>query len=156
MKAIRLAHLDVLRVAAMVYIVMFWHLDNYFPKHVFSGKYFEIVKFSFLSLFMYISGYLLSSKCDIDCASGVMNFLQKRFVRIYPLFVVSMVLYYFLGFVDSVVFWHGILMVGILLNDAPITLWLVSCLLVYYFLFQVMIFRFTVAKFSVLWVLLCS
>lgn len=140
-------HYDLLRSSAMIYIVMFWHLDNYMPWHLFSGMASEILSFIFLSMFMFISGYMLSCRYYIENINDVFIFLIRRFIRIYPLYILSLTMFFFIGLINFKCYILSLVLISALTNDAPITLWFVICIFIYYLLFPILVYKFTKIKF---------
>ncbi|GFK93905.1 hypothetical protein NNJEOMEG_01743 [Fundidesulfovibrio magnetotacticus] len=141
----RYPHLDLLRATSIFYIVMIWHFDNYLPIHIFDTTPFEITTYTLLALFMYISGFLLSARNTISNFNDFLLFYQKRFIRIYPLFILALTLFYLTGMIDANVFFHAATLTSIITNDQPITLWFITCIIAYYLIFPVIIYRYSFA-----------
>jgi len=137
----RILQFDFLRAVAIMYIIGVRHLDDYVSGY-FHCKIDDILTFSFLGLFVFISGFLLSINNNIESQNGIIFFLKKRFLRIYPLYIVALFLFY-LGHLVSI---KELLAGGLLLNTifeyrVP-TLWYVSIICVYYLLFPLLSYQY--------------
>ena len=141
----RFHYLDFLRGLAILYIVAVRHLDDY-AHSFYRTKFEDIITYSFLGLFMYISGYLLSINNPINNKRDLTRYTQKRFLRIYPLFVIAL----FLFRLCSIMTFRGVvihmLLLNILLNNSVLTLWFVSLICVFYILFPIIIYKYSVLK----------
>lgn len=85
--------IDLLKVICMLYIVCFWHLSNY--GHVINIHYPYLMETTgaMLGAFMFYGAYFFS-KYSMRSLSDVMSFYKKRFIRVYVLYVISLVLLY--------------------------------------------------------------
>ena len=90
---------DIVRVIATLWIVGVWHMLDF----AHTPKLWEIkedlgyVTTCMLATFMFISGYFLS-KYTFDTKKEVLSFYKKRLTRFFPLFFISAILLYRLGF----------------------------------------------------------
>lgn len=129
----RLAHIDLLRACGVLYVVGFWHLLNYtsvFPDY--SGPISVRITLVILGVFVLISGLLLgASEVDFSIRSGA-RFIAKRILRIYPLFIIALIWYWACGLIDGPVFWKSAAVGSMIFGPAPMTLWFVVMLIMFY------------------------
>ena len=90
---------DIVRVIATLWIIGVWHMLDFAD----APRMWEIkgelgyVTTCMLAVFMFISGYFLS-KYTFDTKEEILYFYKKRMTRFFPLFVISALLLYRLGF----------------------------------------------------------
>ena len=151
----RLLYMDFLRAIAILYIVAVRHLDDY-AGNIYHNKLDDVTTYSFLGLFMFISGYLLSLNAPINNKSDLWNFIRRRFLRIYPLYVLAL----FLFMLCSLMSFKSVLLHTALLNvllDKPvITLWFVSIICVFYIIYPIIVYKYSVPKTVIISISLCS
>lgn len=118
----------------MLYIVGYWHLFNYteffpFYSNPVSHKFTQVI----LGTFCVVSGYLLGFKQN-DAVSLItpLKFYKKRFLRIYPLYILSLSCFLFLGLIDFSTAIKAAFLLSMFLEPAPLTLWFISMLLLFY------------------------
>ncbi len=124
--------IDVIRGVAMLYIVGFWHALSYVDidkSSIFMqvGKWGAVIA---LGLFFTISS-LMSSKWKDKKA---MAFYTKRVIRIYPLYLVALTCYLIIGYGGVTAHTYGlsVLSLSALMNEAPMTLWFIAVIIIYY------------------------
>lgn len=131
----RIIQFDFIQTACMLYIVGFYHLNNYLhPDLWFSGltsASVETMTTAVLATFTFISGYMLR-RYDFRSLNDVNVFYRKRLIRFYPLFVLSAIGLYIMRYA-----YFQQLILGIsglaLFTDTPIkTLWFISMLMLLY------------------------
>lgn len=138
----RSVSLDLLRGLSILYIVGFWHMFNYtsaFP------QYSNIITLRFtwiiLATFTFLSGYFIGQK-EIDLKkTTIIRFYKNRILRIYPLYLLSLVLFYILGLSDTVTTIKAAFAISMFLKPAPPTLWFITMLLFFYVLSPLLIFN---------------
>lgn len=91
---------DVARVLCMTYIVCYVHLYGYIYN---TSPYFmpvcAVLTDACLGLFTFTSGYLIGRKYTFNkTLKGVCMFYKKRLLRIIPLFLLSAIILYYIGF----------------------------------------------------------
>jgi len=122
----------------MLYIVGYWHLFNYtgaFPGYAnaFTGSVTEIV----LGLFSTVSGFLIGLTArDSD---NVITFYKKRLIRIYPLYVVAIVLFFVYGLNDAATSIKSMVFLSMYYGPTPATLWFVTMLMLFYLVTPVLL-----------------
>lgn len=126
--------LDLLRGLIMIYIVGFWHLSNYValpePHNYFTWTLTKIC----LGTFFFLSAYFAGSKLKVDSWASVRRFYWRRFIRLYPLFLVAVLLFYYLGLTSGTTALKAALGIATLVGPPPLTLWFVCMLLLLMFL----------------------
>lgn len=140
----RVSWLDNARALSALWIVAFWHLDDYLSIDYCTtmGNY---ITLGCLATFCYISGHCLGGKCLHNCKDWII-FYKSRFVRIYPLYALSCILLFLLHkFVDinyihsTYEFIFSLLGIAAIFPPMPSTIWFVNCILVYYFVTPIII-----------------
>lgn len=128
--------MDVLRSAAILYIVAFNHLSNYVHGTWTIGSHaVTLATACALGTFCFISGCLLSRRYVLASWRDVGVFYIRRVLRIYPLYVIALTAFLALGFVTRPVFHKSLFLTNALTapgKDPLITLWFVSMIVLYY------------------------
>lgn len=122
---------DYLRAFSMLYIVGFWHLFDYstvsFGHH---QPYTKIMTLIVLALFVFISGYMMGGKKNQQMSAR--QFYQRRLLRVYPLYALALAIFYFSGINDGWRTVKGLMGISMYWEPAPLTLWFVSMLVLFY------------------------
>lgn len=127
--------LDVARALCMIYVI-FVHMYGYIynvssaciiPAHDICGD-------ACLGLFTFSSGYLLGSKYIFGEQNAVivLEFYKKRLLRIIPLFVLSAVVLWLIGFNGARQTLNGLLLISPFVTPRPRTLWYIPVILICY------------------------
>jgi len=127
----KLNSIEYLRAFSMLYIVGYWHLFNYtdaFPDY--RNSYTSKLTLIVLGLFVFISGFLLG--CKAEKSSSLLNFYKKRLARIYPLYVLAVILFYLLGINDGLTSFKSMFFISMYYGPSPRTLWFVTMLMLFY------------------------
>lgn len=137
MNSKRIIEFDFIQGLCMLYIVGFWHLNNYLnPIFRFSGAtamFLEGVTTAVLATFTFISGYMLR-KYEFSTFCDVLYFYKKRLMRFYPLFVLSALCMLVLHGIDANQFLLGITGLAMFSPQPLNTLWFISMLMLFYLL----------------------
>ena len=125
---------DVARVVCMTYLVAFTHLYAYiYPlgRDTYYIPACVTLTDSCLGLFTFISGYLLGRKYLFGKQGNtdVWIFYKKRLLRIYPLFFVSSIMLWIIGFNDMEATINGLLGISPFVHPSPRTLWYIPVIL---------------------------
>lgn len=124
---------DFLRGASILYIVGFWHMLNYtdaIPEYNNLVTY--RVTWIVLGTFVFISGYFMGKKeIEIEKKS-LMSFYKNRVLRIYPLYLLSLITFTYLGMSDFMTSLKAALVLSMFFKPAPPTLWFITMLMFFY------------------------
>jgi peptidoglycan/LPS O-acetylase OafA/YrhL len=144
----RLPELDILRAVAIC-LVVFAHFPTLPSLYVDPAIKFWCATFG-LSLFLFLSGFLLYRSNTIVTLSDVPRFYKKRVLRIYPLYVIVVAVYVLLQYSQLNEYFVGLTLslteiianvVGLqaLLNIPSYgALWFVGLILIYYLIYPLM------------------
>jgi peptidoglycan/LPS O-acetylase OafA/YrhL len=145
----RLIELDFIRAIAIL-IILFHHLPaycfNYYDLHFFGLQYDlsyinDINRYLSLGTFVFISGYLQQhSFHDISGFYDILKFLYRRFMRIFPLYIIALLMFQvMLKLRDIKSFIVHLIGMQVLLASPSlepiITLWYVGLIMSYYIVF---------------------
>jgi peptidoglycan/LPS O-acetylase OafA/YrhL len=87
-----------------------------------------------LGTFVFISGYFIGKKNIELKKQSLINFYTNRVLRIYPLYLVSIITFTVLGLSDFETSLKAALMLSMFLKPAPPTLWFITMLMLFYIL----------------------
>lgn len=126
---------DIARVVSMTYIVAFMHLYGYI--YDVKSAYFipecAVLTDACLGLFTFVSGYLLGRKYVFGKSwRDIWQFYKKRLLRIIPLFLLSAIVLYLIGFNSARATLNGILCISPFIKPRPMTLWYIPVILLCY------------------------
>ena len=153
----KLAELDILRIVSILIVVILIHIPNDYAYSFYmeldsytgyllhtSGIYIAMGSFVFISGF---GLYLNQNNRNINSFEKLSKFLKKRFIRIFPLYWVALILFVlFVGYSDINLFYliahvFGMQMIVAPLYGPPIlTLWFIGIIIVYYLIFIILSF----------------
>lgn len=134
--------LDLLRAAAIVYIVGFWHLQEYSSALSFIRSDITLLLTNcILALFFHISGYLLAKKNEFLLIEDMKVFYGKRFIRIYPMYIIALVGYLGLRMISTGTFVRAALLTNMFTGEPLTTLWFVTLIMVFYLITPLFLFR---------------
>ena len=125
----RILGFDLARVISMVYMVLYHSLGYGNP--LYTNSLIRTGAYLSLSIFTFQSGFLLASRCDLNKVR-FFDFMKKRLLRIYPLFVISSMLLCVISFntwSSTAKAWLGI---SPFWGPTPRTMWYVGVLLFFY------------------------
>lgn len=129
---------DVARTLCMMYVI-FVHLYDYAYNVAFGSAVKIIPAFAILvdmsmGLFTFTSGYLIGSKYRFGNQRDVniWEFYKKRILRIIPLFVLSAVALWLIGFNGTRQTLNGLLCISPFVTPRPRTLWYIPVILICY------------------------
>ncbi len=153
----KLPEIDILRTISIMIVVLMIHIPNnyaynfYIDLDVFTGFLFHTLGISVaMGSFTFISGfglYLQNSNRNINTSDKLITFLKKRFLRIYPLYWIALLIFliifdeYYTGMNILYLFAHFL---GLQIIFAPIfsppiwTLWFIGVIVVYYLIFIIL------------------
>ncbi|MFA7386613.1 MAG: acyltransferase [Thiohalobacteraceae bacterium] len=131
--------IDLLRVLCILYIVGYWHLIPYthwLPGY--ANHYTEALKDIALGTFVLSSGLLLARRDLRPRLRELLGFYARRVVRIYPLYLVALLLFGAAGLASQTVVVNGALLISMFVPPAPPTLWFVTMIMFFYLLAPVL------------------
>lgn len=143
--------IDVLRSVAIIFII-FAHIDSFTSFPIFD-ELDEIFAFFGLSIFFFISGFLMQKNNNFATDKDVSFFFKKRVLKIYPLYWLSIVAIYAMDKIGfDVVYSNDIVadkflllshifgFQGLIHEDYALSVWwFVGVILLYYFLFSIIL-----------------
>ena len=125
--------IEFLRGASIVYLVGFWHMLNYTDA---IPNYNNVVTYRItwiiLGTFVFISGFFIGKKRIELKKESLITFYINRVLRIYPLYLISLVTFIFFGLSDFTTSLKAALMLSMFLKPSPPTLWFVTMLMIFY------------------------
>jgi len=89
----RFLQFDILRSIAIIFIVL-THMYLFYDTQLYNNNIFVIMGTWGLVIFFFISGFLLTVNNNLKSKEKVIAFLKKRIKRIYPLYLISILLTY--------------------------------------------------------------
>lgn len=131
---------DVGRAFCMPFVVLLVHLCAYIYPELRSLIYVHpvlyILSYSCLGVFTFSSGYLLGGKYSFGNAGNtkIWTFYKKRVLRIIPLFLLSALVLWLIGFNSAKATLNGVLCISPFFKPRPMTLWYVPVILWCYFI----------------------
>lgn len=129
-----------LRGICVLYIVGFWHLMNY--TSLFRG-YSNLLTLRLtvivLGLFIFLSGYLLNTRGMEPGLQGLKNFYIKRFLRIFPLYLLAIVWFFLFHLSDGTTLLKAGLLISMFYGPPPPTLWFITMIMVFYIIAPLLI-----------------
>jgi len=143
----RILWLDFLRAFAMLYIVAIHPVDDY-GNQLFQSNFDDIFTYALLGMFVFLSGYLLTKANRIRTGSDIKKFLKKRLLRIYPLYVMSLLLFFcfFPERLPTALLFQHLILYNMISGDSVFTLWFVTMICLFYLLFPVLIYNYSVKR----------
>lgn len=133
----RIAYFDVARSLLMLWIVGLWHLSDYAINSplFLNGANCTLITYGVLATFSYISGWF-AAKANNEEEFKLKNLLRyyfDRISRIYPLYIIAVILFFVFGLLSADQLLPSILLYFEFTDKAPITIWYIGVLFVYYF-----------------------
>ena len=128
----RLAFIDMLRGASILYIVGFWHLMEYTPAFPsYENPITLRVTVTVLGLFVFLSGWLVGQRVIETSKEGVKIFYIKRFLRIYPLYLGAIGLFFICNLSDKTTLLKASMLISMFDGPAPPTLWFITMFMMF-------------------------
>lgn len=125
---------DIVRVLATLWIVGVWHMMSFVDTPYMQSISGDLgyVTTCMLASFMFMSGYFLS-KYNFETKAEVVAFYRKRLTRFFPLFVISALLLFRLGFnPEPIQLLFTITGISSYFGHQSITIWFLSMLFSFY------------------------
>lgn len=127
--------LDALRAISILYIVGYWHLfnyTNYFPE--FYNRLTVRLTVSVLGLFVLLSGIFAGRALAPEVGLGAIEYYKRRLAKIYPAFIVALLVYGLINLADWPTVIKGIALISMFDEPAPPTLWFIAMIIIFYFI----------------------
>ena len=123
---------DLLRALGMLYIIGYWHIFNYTnPFPIYKNIITELLIRTDLAVFVLMSGYYVAKGYSTENFS-VIEFYKKKVLRIYPLYIIAIFLYYFFNINGGTILVFATFSLSMFIEPAPITLWFVSMIMIFF------------------------
>ncbi|KKG29202.1 acyltransferase family protein [Methanosarcina mazei] len=147
----RIQEIDALRSIAIIFII-FAHIDSFTNLTIFN-KLAGIFAFFGLSIFFFISGFLMCSNNRFTTVKDINSFLKNRVAKIYPLYFFSIIIIYAMNKIglnipysndiaaNKLLLLLNILgLQGLISENYNLSVWwFVGVILLYYFLFSIIL-----------------
>lgn len=145
----RVRFLDNARALCALWIIAFWHLDDYLYAQYYNTPLGNLLTTGGLATFVFISGYCLGGK-EIKNRKDCLAFYRRRIIRIYPLYALSCLLLYMMHIklninyiVDTKQFGLSLFGLSCIFPPAPSTIWFINVIIVYYAITPLIIWQKT-------------
>ncbi len=132
--------IDLLRALCILYVVGYWHLIPYtsaLPGYANSVT--EGFKYAALATFVFCSGWLLARQSIQLRFNELWSFYQKRLLRIYPLYALTLILFGLFGIATVSQVVNGLLLTSMLNPPAMPTLWFITMIMLFYLIAPLLI-----------------
>jgi len=133
--------IDLLRGICIIYIVGFWHLLNYTEaiqnyKNIITYRLTWVI----LATFVFVSGYFIG-KNNIELhKQALISYYIKKIMRIYPLYLISVLVFTFFGLSDVKTTIKALLLVSMFVKPSPATLWFIAMVMFFYVISPFLVF----------------
>lgn len=130
--------IDIIRVVCIIYIIAIWHVSDYTSLFSMDNDVCYSFTCAAMGAFMFISGFLLKGKYDIDSFIDIIRFVKRRFIRIVPLYIIAASYFVLVG---DIQWWRILLsLIGLSSFIQPMTntLWFVEMILLFYLLYPLL------------------
>lgn len=125
--------IDLMRGVSIFYIVGYWHLldsTNYFPG--FKNPLTHNLTVVALSIFVFLSGFLLAGGVGGKKFPPVGQFFKTRFMKIYPPFALTAVIFFLFHLIDLPTFLKTLTLVSMFWGPASPTIWFIGMIAIFY------------------------
>ncbi|GAB4349676.1 MAG: hypothetical protein Fur0042_17160 [Cyanophyceae cyanobacterium] len=128
--------IDLIRVLSCLYIVAYWHLRDYVdygpddPIWLQSNRISLLVVSLCLGSFTFVSAYFIERKERFDSTEHFIEYLKKRFVRIYPPYLLAIACFSFMHLEKINLLAEGALLISMFSAPVLKTLWFITMLIV--------------------------
>ncbi|MBI4826336.1 MAG: acyltransferase family protein [Nitrospirae bacterium] len=142
----RILSFDLLRASAVLYIIFVWHIHEYAGRILYS-RVTETLMYAFLSIVVFISGFVLTLKYDhFSTVREAAVFFKKRILRIYPLYVFALALFFFSSLITYNQLLSGVFLSNSLFNTELKTLWFVTMIIIYYVILAALLHTYSMKR----------
>ena len=151
----KFAEIDIIRIISILIVVILIHI----PLSYAYNFYFDLTQFGVflvnnvgiyvaMGSFVFVSGfglYLNPNNRNLNSPQKIIAFLKKRFIRIFPLYWIAIILFiFFVGYLDINPFYLAYHFLGLQIVVAPyfgppmLTLWFIGLIVIYYVIYIVL------------------
>lgn len=139
----RIQSFDLLKVVALLYIIFGWHMDDY-AGDLLATQAGRTLVIGALGIFMFVSGFTLTMSCgEVLSAKDIMVYLKKRFLRIYPLYCLALLLSLAIAESTPKEFATAIFLLNAILDIKIKTYWFVTMIFIFYLMLPLLLYRFS-------------
>lgn len=132
--------IDLFRFLSILYIVGYWHLFNYVDIfHAYNNVFTNLFTRVVLAYFVLTAGFFAGQSNQNNSALG---FYAKKVFRIFPLYLLAVVLFYWLGITGLSSSTTAIFLVSMFYPPVPITLWFITMIFIFYLLTPLLLLLF--------------
>lgn len=128
----RIIGFDVARGFSIIWIVAVYHVLP--SAHLPLTGPIKTITYSSLGIFTFLSAFLLASRYDFRALGSIGQFYRKRVLRFYPLFILSSIILYAIGYNSLFATVKGILGISPFWKPHPTTMWYCAMLISLYLL----------------------
>jgi peptidoglycan/LPS O-acetylase OafA/YrhL len=123
------------------------HIDDYASEMFQCPLVIDLTVIS-LGILVYISGYLLTvTDTSFNSFTDIKRFLIKRILRIYPLYALALLIFYFLSIINGKKFISGLLMYNLYAGEYILTLWFIPMIMAFYLVYVLVNYKYNVINF---------
>lgn len=124
---------DLLRAACILYIIGYWHLMPYTTALPgWANLYTGSLKHITLATFVFCSGWLLAGRTVALRPDALWDFYRRRFLRIYPLYLAALGLFWLSDIAPVAQLIDGALLISMFRPPALPTLWFITMIMLFY------------------------
>ena len=139
--------IDILRVLTILFVIMVRHIDDY-ASDMFQCQFVSDVTVISLGVLVYISGYLLvTTNQSLNSITDIKVFIIKKILRIYPLYALALLIFYFLSIINEYKLISGLLLYNIYIGEYILTLWFIPMIMAFYLIFVLLDYNYNLRKF---------
>lgn len=137
----------IIRAVAIFCIVFVVHLCGYSEATPFNRTAVSwLLSSCCLGAFCFISGYLLAARYSVANAHDAVLFMKRRFLRIYPPYVIALAGFYAMGLADASACVQGALLVRVLTGNDLLTLWFANMIVLFYLLTPAFLYHYSTSR----------
>lgn len=132
----RILWIDFMRSICVIYIVGFWHLDDYMSieiQEITANNFTYQTVYCILATFTLLCGFFVDNN-PIMSLNDVISFYKKKILRLYPLYALACILFVWCGYSSLNSLPIYLLGLGEFIRPFPATLWFMCMVFIFYFL----------------------
>lgn len=131
---------DLIRGVSILYIVGYWHLFDYtaaFPAS--RNPFTQCATVVALSLFVFLSGFLLAGGVGSKKLPSAAQFFKTRFLKIYPPFAVAALAFFVFHWINFATLLRTLSLVSMFWGPPAPTIWFIGMISIFYLLTPILI-----------------